>query len=99
GGSAGSITAPAASTCSRRPAVVEPTSAPAADTVPGILAWAERKHADTLAVVGPEGRRTFAELVAEVRAVAERLAEIGIGHGSRVAVYLGNGVRWVVSAL
>ena len=79
--------------------MVDPVNAPAADTVPGILSWAARQYPDVLALVGPEGRHTFAELDAEVRALAGRLAGIGIGHGSRVAVYLGNGVRWVVSAL
>lgn len=79
--------------------MAEPTPGPAADTIPGILNWAAREHPDTLAVVGPEGRRTYAELVGEVRGLADRLAAIGIGSGSRVAIYLGNGVRWVLSAL
>lgn len=79
--------------------MAEPILEPAAHTIPGILTWGGQEHPDTLAVVGPEGRLSFADLAAQVRETAYLLAGIGIGHDSRVAIYLGNGVRWVVSIL
>jgi fatty-acyl-CoA synthase len=48
---------------------------------------------------GESGVRTFADLDAEVDALAHGLRDLGTGPGDRVAVWLANGVEWVISAL
>jgi len=50
---------------------------------------------DVEAVVGPGGRRTFAELARDVASVRAALAAAGVRHGDHVGVCLGNGPRWV----
>ncbi|WP_159903425.1 class I adenylate-forming enzyme family protein [Salinirussus salinus] len=44
-------------------------------------------------------RTTYAELLAESRALARGLADLGVGAGDRVAVWLGNRPEWVTTQL
>ncbi|MDD7939693.1 class I adenylate-forming enzyme family protein [Actinomycetospora lutea] len=82
-----------------RPArATDPIPGPPGPTVPAVLddLVARRPHAE--AVVGPEGRITWAELGDRAARFAAALADAGIGRGDRVAVLLPNGVRWIVAA-
>jgi acyl-CoA synthetase (AMP-forming)/AMP-acid ligase II len=72
---------------------------PAALTVPEVLEHhlAHRPHAD--AIVGPEGRLTYAELGDRTHRLAAFLTDAGLRRGDRIGVLLPNGVRWVTAAL
>ena len=65
-----------------------------APTVPAALARAALLVPDLGAIVGPDGRASFAELARRVDGTARRLAAWGVRPGERVALCLGNGVRW-----
>jgi fatty-acyl-CoA synthase len=47
------------------------------------------------AVVGPDGRLTFAELEQEVSQLRAALIASGVGKGDHVGICLGNGTRWL----
>ncbi|WP_448624398.1 class I adenylate-forming enzyme family protein [Geodermatophilus sp. URMC 64] len=68
-------------------------------TVPELLAALSRHAGDTEAVVGPEGRVTYAELHARCERLARALVGWGLRPGDRIGVYLPNGLRWVVAML
>lgn len=50
---------------------------------------------DVEAIVGPEGRVTFAELAVQVARIRAALAAAGVQRGEHVGICLGNGPRWV----
>ncbi len=50
---------------------------------------------DVEAIVGPDGRLTFAALAEEVARLRAALAAAGVGRGEHVGLCLGNGVRWL----
>jgi fatty-acyl-CoA synthase len=50
---------------------------------------------DVEAIVGPDGRVTFAALAEEVARLRAALAAAGVGRGEHVGLCLGNGVRWL----
>lgn len=64
-------------------------------TVQAALRRAARLAPDVEAIVGPDGRMTFAELEAGVARVRAALAAAGIGRGDHVGICLGNGLRFV----
>jgi acyl-CoA synthetase (AMP-forming)/AMP-acid ligase II len=68
-------------------------------SIDALFRAAVRERADAIAVAGAYGERTFAELDAAVGALASGLRDSGIGPGDRVAVWLPNGVEWMISAL
>lgn len=68
-------------------------------TITELLAALSRHAGDTEAVVGPEGRVTYAELHARCERLARALVAWGLRPGDRVGVYLPNGLRWVVAML
>jgi acyl-CoA synthetase (AMP-forming)/AMP-acid ligase II len=51
------------------------------------------------AVIAPEGRLTWSELLVRVTEVADLFDAIGLRSGDRLGILLPNGLRWVVSAL
>ncbi len=51
---------------------------------------------DIEAIVGPDGRLTYAELAAEVAQVRSALIASGVQKGDHVGICLGNGTRWLV---
>ena len=69
------------------------------DTVPQLLARAEAEFGDSEAVVDGDLRWTFRRLAAEVRRCAAAMIVSGVAPGDRVAVWAGNGHRFVVAAL
>jgi len=56
-------------------------------------------YGDTEAVVGPRGRVTYTELDARSAVLARGLLARGVGKGTRIGLWLGNGADWVVSFL
>jgi acyl-CoA synthetase (AMP-forming)/AMP-acid ligase II len=72
---------------------------PAARTVPQVLDDLAARRPAAEAVVGPEGRVTYAELGDRTRRFAAVLAAAGLRRGDRVGVLLPNGLRWVTAAL
>lgn len=64
-------------------------------TVQAALKRAASLAPDVEAIVGPDGRLTFAELEAEVARVRAALAVSGVGSGDHVGICLGNGLRFV----
>lgn len=75
------------------------TTLPAAETVPQQVESLARTFPASTAVVGPEGRLSYAELATRVRDAADRLDSTGIRYGDRVGILLPNGLRWIVSVL
>ncbi|HYK66500.1 MAG TPA: FadD3 family acyl-CoA ligase [Streptosporangiaceae bacterium] len=70
-----------------------------ANTLPQLLARAGAEFADTEALVDGDLRWTFRQLTAEVRRCAAAMIASGVEKGDRVAVWAGNGHRFVVAAL
>jgi HIP---CoA ligase len=69
------------------------------DTVPALLHALADRYPELEAVVAPEGRVTFAELLARCETMAAFYAEAGLAPGDRVGVLMPNGLRWIVAAL
>jgi acyl-CoA synthetase (AMP-forming)/AMP-acid ligase II len=53
---------------------------------------------DTPALIADSGRLTYAELAAQIEGFANGLAELGIGRGERVAVFLDKRIETVVTS-
>jgi len=70
-----------------------------ATTVPQLLSRAERVFGDTEALVDRDVRWSFPQLAAEVSRCAAAMIASGVTPGDRVAVWAGNGHRFVVAAL
>jgi HIP---CoA ligase len=70
-----------------------------ARTIPALLARAERDFGELEALVDTEVRWTFRQLAAEVRQCTAAMMAIGVAPGDRIAVWAGNGHRFVVAAL
>jgi HIP---CoA ligase len=68
-------------------------------TFPALLRTLAEHHGDREAVVAPEGRVTFTELLARAEEMAAWYAAVGLAPGDRVGVLLPNGLRWLVTAL
>ncbi len=84
---------------------LEPPAAPAARprpgpksavTVPEWIRGLADAHGDREAVVGSSGRLTFLALEFESRRLARGLLARGVGKGTRVGLWMGNGPSWVV---
>ncbi len=69
------------------------------DTFPALLRALATQYPEHEAVVAPEGRLTYTELLARCETMAAFYADAGIEPGSRVGVLLPNGLRWIVAAL
>src|SRR5215472_8923184 len=70
-----------------------------ATTVPQLLSRAETEFGDTESLVDGDVRWTFRQLADEVRRCAAAMIASGVARGDRVAVWAGNGHRFVVAAL
>jgi acyl-CoA synthetase (AMP-forming)/AMP-acid ligase II len=69
------------------------------DTIPAVLRAAVADAPDREAVVTPEVRLTYAELLERVQEFSRAAVAHGIGHGERVATWVPNTADWVVAAL
>ncbi|WP_067568858.1 FadD3 family acyl-CoA ligase [Nocardia acidivorans] len=68
-------------------------------TIPALVADRARRYPDAVAIAGPMGRLTFAELAREVGAVTRAAIASGIEAGDRVGIWAPNSSRWIVTAL
>ena len=68
-------------------------------TIPGVLRAAAAACPDREALVTPEARLTFAELLERVRRFSAASIAAGLSHGDRVAIWAPNTVDWVVASL
>jgi len=68
-------------------------------TIPAVLRAAAAAAPDREAVVTPDVRLTFAQLLEQVRRGSAACVAHGIGHGDRVAIWGPNTVDWVIGAL
>jgi acyl-CoA synthetase (AMP-forming)/AMP-acid ligase II len=68
-------------------------------SIPALLAAAEQRHVERVAVVDDATQLTYPELAAEARRFAAALVESGIGPGDRVAIWCFNCAEWVVAVL
>ncbi|MEV6771695.1 FadD3 family acyl-CoA ligase [Nocardia sp. NPDC051030] len=75
-----------------------PVAAPIS-TIPALVADRARRYPDAVAVAGPMGRLTFAELAEQAAAVTRAAIASGIESGDRVGMWAPNSVRWIVGAL
>lgn len=65
-------------------------------SVPGLLAAVSRRHPDAPALIHGERVYSFAQLDQAARRAATALAELGIGPGDRVALWLPNVPAWPI---
>ncbi|WP_369635893.1 FadD3 family acyl-CoA ligase [Nocardia sp. JMUB6875] len=68
-------------------------------TIPELVADRAKRYPEAVAIAGPAGRLTFAELAAEVAAVTRAAMASGVEVGDRVGIWAPNSVRWIVIAL
>lgn len=68
-------------------------------SIPGALQQSARRHPELEAMVGEDGRRTFAELEQDMVAAVRAVRALGVEPGDRVAIWAPNCARWVVAAL
>ncbi len=64
-------------------------------TLPELLERLACDHGDAVAVIDGDGRRTFAQLADASARIATGLADLGVGRGDVVAVWLPNSLAWV----
>jgi acyl-CoA synthetase (AMP-forming)/AMP-acid ligase II len=68
-------------------------------TIPAVLRAAAAANPDREALVTPELRLTFAELLERARAFSAAMIAKGIAHGDRVAIWAPNTADWAIAAL
>ena len=69
------------------------------DTIPAVLRAAVADAPDREAVVTPEVRLTYAQLLDRVQQFSRAALAHGIGHGDRVALWVPNTADWIVAGL
>ncbi|MFN2538008.1 MAG: FadD3 family acyl-CoA ligase [Mycobacteriales bacterium] len=69
------------------------------DTIPAVLRAAVADAPDREAVVTPEVRLTYAQLLDRVQRFSRAALANGIGHGDRVALWVPNTADWVIAGL
>lgn len=62
-----------------------------------LVAISARSHGDRLAVDGPTGRVSYAQLDARANAMAHRLRELGVGAGDRVVIWSGKSAETIAA--
>ncbi|MEM7407661.1 MAG: AMP-binding protein [Pseudomonadota bacterium] len=71
--------------------------APAARTLPALLAEMANRYPDQEFVVDGERRRTYAAFQRDVRALAAGLLDLGLEADDKVAILMGNQLEWLVA--
>jgi acyl-CoA synthetase (AMP-forming)/AMP-acid ligase II len=77
----------------------EAVGASGAGTIPEALAIACTRFADSPAIVDSDIRLDYAALDQLVRRACSGLADMGVGPGDRVAIWMSNSWQWVVAAV
>lgn len=68
-------------------------------SIPNALRLTARRHPDLEAMVGEDGRRTFAQLDRDMIGAVRAVLALGVQPGDRVAIWAPNCARWVMAAL
>lgn len=68
-------------------------------SIPNALRLTAQRNPDLEAMVGEDGRRTFAELDRDMIAAVRAVLALGVRAGDRVAIWAPNCARWVMAAL
>ncbi|MGV9412062.1 AMP-binding protein [Nocardia sp. NPDC003693] len=68
-------------------------------TIPALVADRARRYPDAVAIAGPTGRVTYAELAEQAAAVTRAAIASGLETGDRVGMWAPNTDRWIVAAL
>jgi len=68
-------------------------------SIPNALRLTARRIPDSEALVGEDGRRTYAELDEDMHAAVRAVLALGVQPGDRVAVWGPNSGRWLLAAL
>ncbi|QTI70927.1 AMP-binding protein [Gordonia polyisoprenivorans] len=68
-------------------------------SIPNALRLTAQRHPDLEAIVGEDGRRTFAELEQDMIHAVRGVIALGVRPGDRIAVWAPNCARWVTAAL
>lgn len=83
----------------RRHAATGGNSASAVTTIPALVADRARRYPDAVAIAGPTGRVTYAELAEQAGAVTRAAMASGLEAGDRVGMWAPNSNRWIITAL
>jgi len=75
------------------------TRIPESRTIPGLLDELATRFGEREALVGFDQRLTYRMLRDQVRLAARGLRSVGVDHGSKVGILMGNRVEWVISFL
>ena len=70
---------------------------PVSRTIPDLIDEMARRFPDREALVGSGQRHTYRQLRAEVRRVARALHGLGVRHGDKVAILMGNRPEWLIA--
>ena len=68
-------------------------------SIPNALRLTARRTPDAEALVGEDGRRTFAQLEDDMHAAVRAVLALGVRPGDRVGLWGPNSGRWVIAAL
>ncbi|MFE6859221.1 AMP-binding protein [Nocardia sp. NPDC057668] len=68
-------------------------------TIPALVADRARRYPDAVAIAGPTGRVTYAELAEQAAEVSRAAIASGLETGDRVGLWAPNSDRWIVTAL
>ena len=69
------------------------------ETIPAMVANASERFGERLAIADGERTLSYAGLVAAARTFGAALAASGVAPGDRVAIWMFNGIEWVVALL
>jgi amino acid adenylation domain-containing protein len=72
---------------------------PSGETIPGVFAARVAADPDAVALIAGEHRVTYAQLATQVWQLANRLRDLGVGAGDRVAVCLDRSPSMIAAAL
>lgn len=70
---------------------------PASRTIPDLIDEMARRFPEREALVGSGQRYTYRQLRVEVRRVARALHALGVRHGDKVAILMGNRPEWLIA--
>lgn len=76
-----------------------PDARPVSLTIPALIDEVAGRYGPSEAIVHDAVRLTYSGLRDEVRRTAKGFLALGVGHGSRVAILMGNRPEWIIAAL
>ncbi|MFC9997099.1 FadD3 family acyl-CoA ligase [Nocardia sp. NPDC127526] len=76
-----------------------PSTPAPVSTIPALVGERARRYPGAMAIAGPAGRLTYAELAEQTGEVARAAIASGIEPGDRVGIWAPNSIRWILTAL